>query len=90
MSRAAFEEVCRENALFEADRDDPECGYRFLADEVHAAGVGMADRTAWWICQDNRWWSVFARDGAGTRRPTRRCAMTVVQRDSTAAGSNRL
>ncbi|MEU0074791.1 transposase [Streptomyces sp. NPDC006332] len=56
---AVLEEAYRANALFDAHRDDPEFGYRFLADEARGAGAGMAERTAWRICRDNRWWSVL-------------------------------
>jgi hypothetical protein len=55
MSDAMREEAYRANALFDAHRDDPEFGYRFLADEARGAGAVMADRTAWRICRDNRW-----------------------------------
>jgi len=36
----------RMNALFDAHRDDPEFGYRFLSDEAEVAGWPMARRTA--------------------------------------------
>ncbi|MER6188112.1 hypothetical protein [Streptomyces sp. NPDC001652] len=58
---AVLEEAHRANALFDAHRDDPEFGYRFLADEARGVGALMADRTAWRICRDNRWWSVFGK-----------------------------
>ncbi|MFI9283136.1 transposase [Streptomyces sp. NPDC053076] len=58
---AVLEESYRANALFDAHRDDPEFGYRFLADEARGAGARMADRTAWRICRDNRWWSAFGK-----------------------------
>ncbi len=51
----------RANAIFDAHRDDPEFGYRFLADEARDAGVEMAERTAWRICADNGWWSRFGK-----------------------------
>jgi putative transposase len=54
-------EAYRANALFDAHRDDPEFGYRFLAEEARTAGESMAERTAWRICADNRWWSVFGK-----------------------------
>src|SRR4051812_43032509 len=34
----------RANALFDAHRDDPEFGHRFLLDEARAAGEAMAER----------------------------------------------
>ncbi|MGW7243934.1 hypothetical protein [Streptomyces sp. NPDC054804] len=36
---AVLEEAYRANALFDAHRDDPEFGYRFLADEARGAGA---------------------------------------------------
>ncbi|MFJ7063438.1 hypothetical protein ACIQVA_38300 [Streptomyces microflavus] len=85
-------EAYRANALFDAHRDDPEFGHRFLLDEARAAGEAMAERTAWRICRDNRWWSVF-----GKRRGRGRNAKVGppvhddrVKRDFTAAGPNRL
>jgi putative transposase len=39
----------------DAHRDDPEFGYRFLADEARDAGLSMADRTAWRICSSMGW-----------------------------------
>lgn len=53
------------NALFDAHRDDPEFGYRFLADEARAAGFTGCDRTMWRICSANRWWSAFGKRRRG-------------------------
>jgi putative transposase len=50
---AELEEAYRSNALFDAHRDDPEFGYRYLVDEARDAGVAMAARTAWRICSTN-------------------------------------
>ncbi|WP_328982850.1 transposase [Streptomyces mirabilis] len=61
VTTAVLEEAYRANALFDAHREDPEFGYRFLADEARDAGAVMADRTAWRICRDNSWWSVFGK-----------------------------
>ncbi|WP_326827149.1 hypothetical protein [Streptomyces sp. NBC_01751] len=55
VTEAVLEEAHRANALFDAHRDDPEFGYRLLADEARSAGAAMADRTAWRICRDNSW-----------------------------------
>ncbi|MGW3733588.1 hypothetical protein [Streptomyces sp. NPDC005148] len=65
---AEFEQASRANALFDAHREDPEFGYRFLADEARSAGAGMADRTAWRICRDNNWWSVFGKKRGRTKK----------------------
>ncbi|MEU8079251.1 IS3 family transposase [Catellatospora citrea] len=88
---AEYVEAWRANALFDAHRDDPEFGYRFLADEAAAAGLPMADRTAWKICSGRGWWSAFAkrRRGKGGKvgPPVHD---DLVRRDFTAAGPNRL
>jgi hypothetical protein len=61
VSDAELDEAYVANAVFDAHRDDPEFGYRFLADEVRQAGHQVCDRTVWRICRDNGWWSVFGR-----------------------------
>ncbi|MFD8685721.1 hypothetical protein [Streptomyces sp. NPDC059651] len=64
-----LDEAYRADALFDAHRDDPEFDQRFLADEARAAGEAMAERTAWRICRENRWWSAFGKRRAGGRMP---------------------
>ena len=61
VTAAELDEAYRANALFDAHRDDPEFGYRFLVDEAAAAGQKMAQRTAWRICSENKWWSSFGK-----------------------------
>jgi transposase InsO family protein len=56
-----LDEAYLANVLFDAHRDDPEFGYRFLADEAREAGQIVCDRTVWRICSDNSWWSVFGK-----------------------------
>ena len=58
-------EAYRANALFDAHRDDPEFGYRFLVDEAGEAGEPMAARTAWRICSDLGWFSAFGKPKRG-------------------------
>ncbi len=79
------------NAIFDAHRDDPEFGYRFLFDEVTDAGHVVSERTVWRICSDNGWWSVFG------KKPSRKRAKAgtpahddLVRRDFTAPGPNQL
>lgn len=84
-------EAHRANTLFDAHCDDPEFGHRFLRDEADAAGGPMAERTAWRICRDNRWWSTFGkkRSGAG-KRPGPPVHDHKVRRDFTAIQANEL
>ncbi|WP_142278645.1 IS3 family transposase, partial [Mycobacterium sherrisii] len=65
ITAAEHVEAHRANALFDAHRDDPEFGYRFLVEEARDAGHPMAERTAWRICADNGWWSAFGKRRRG-------------------------
>ncbi|MGW1530529.1 DDE-type integrase/transposase/recombinase, partial [Streptomyces sp. NPDC002159] len=87
---AEFQQATRANALFDAHREDPEFGYPFLADEARSAGSGMADRTAWRICRDNSWWSVFGKKRGRIKKAGPPVHDDLVRRDFTATGPNRL
>jgi putative transposase len=90
----------RANALFDAHRDDPEFGYRFLVDEAKEVGEAMAERTAWRICSELGWWSAFgkkrAKNGKKPGPPVHddRCAVVdkhgVTRHEFTAAAPNSL
>jgi transposase InsO family protein len=81
------------NAIHDAHLDDPEFGYRFLADEVRRSEehAGVSDRVVWRICRDNGWWSRF---GKPKRRkgfpPGTASHDDLVRRDFTAEAPNRL
>jgi len=92
VTAAELEEAYRANALFDAHRDDPEFGYRFLVDEARDAGEAMADRTGWRICSDNGWWSAFGKRRARGKgkKPGPPVHDDLVQRDFTADAPNRL
>ncbi|MEU8787426.1 IS3 family transposase [Streptomyces sp. NPDC048637] len=87
---AVLVEAYRANALYDAHRDDPEFGYRFLADEARGGGAGMAERTAWRICRDNRWWSVFGKKRGRGKKAGPPVHDDLVSRNFTATGPNRL
>ncbi|MGO4648065.1 DDE-type integrase/transposase/recombinase [Nocardia sp. 2YAB30] len=87
---ADLDAAYRANALFDAHRDDPEFGYRFLADEARAAGEPMADRTAWRICSQHGWWSVFGKKRSGKGRVGPPVHDDLVRRNFAAEGPNRL
>ena len=76
----------RADALFDAHRDDPGFGYRFLADEARAAGQAMVERTAWKICSGMGWWSAMSRKKRGDKggRPGPPVHDDLVRRDFTA------
>lgn len=81
----------RADAIFDAHRDDPEFGYRFLADEARDAGQMMAERTAWRICSDNGWWSTFGKRRRGKKARVGAPAHDdLVRREFTAPGPNQV
>jgi len=91
VTAAELTEAYRANALFDAHRDDPEFGYRFLLDEAADAGQVMAARTAWRICASNGWFSAFGKKparGKGKAGPP--VHDDLVQRQFTATGANEL
>ena len=81
----------RANALFDAHRDDPEFGYRFLVDEARTAGEPMAERTAWKLCSDLGWWSAFGKKrGKNGKKPGPPVHDDLVMRDFSADVPNEL
>jgi putative transposase len=78
------------NAAIEIHHDDPEFGYRFIADELHergiAAGRGRVNR----LCTLQRLWSVHSRKRGLNRRPGPPVHDDLVERQFTAEQLNRL
>lgn len=90
---AEREEAYLANAIFDAHRDDPEFGYRFLFDEVRAAGFEVCERTVWRICRDSGWWSVIVRRRGRSGKKVLTGAPAhedLVRREFTAEAPNRL
>ena len=91
VTKAEVVEAYRSNALLDAHLDDPEYGYRLLVDEAADAGEKMSERTAWRICRDNQWWSVFGKKRAKNgKRPGPPVHDDLVKRDFTADDVNEL
>jgi transposase InsO family protein len=91
VAAAELTEAYLANAIFDAHRDDPEFGYRFLADEIHAVGHQAAERTVWRICSDNGWFSVFGKKKSRRRGKVGMAAHDdLVQRQFRAAGPNKV
>jgi len=74
------------NALIDAHADDPEFGYRFLADELERAGQQVAERRVWRLCSQQRLWSSTVRKGrrGSGKTPGPAVHDDLVQRDFTA------
>jgi len=74
------------NALVDLHRDDPEFGYRFLTDELQAAGHELGERRVWRLCRDQKLWSTttkMGRKGSG-KKPGPAVHDDLVQRNFTA------
>lgn len=80
----------RANALFDARRDDPEFGSRFLVSEAHAAREVMCERTAWRICRVNQWWSAVGKTREERQAPRPSRSRGPRERDFTADDLNEL
>jgi len=91
VSDRRLDEALLANAIFDAHRDDPEFGYRFLADEARQAGHTVCDRTVWRICRDNGWWSAFGKPRSRNKgQPGTPAHDDLVRRVFTADAPNRL
>ena len=91
VTRSELVEAYRANALLDAHRDDPEFGYRFLISEAAESGEVMCERTAWRICRDNQWFSVFGKKrGKNGKRPGPPVHDDLVNRDFSADDVNEL
>ena len=78
------------NAAIDLHRDDPEFGYRFIADELNASGVTVGENRVWRLCSQQGIWSLHARKRGLSGRPGPPVHDDLVERDFSAAGLNEL
>ena len=80
------------NALVDAHRDEPEFGYRFLADELEHVGLRAGERRVWRLCRDQQLWSTTVRKGrtSSGKRPGPAVHDDLVNRDFTAQRPNQV
>ncbi len=85
-----LEDAYLTNALIDAHDDDPEFGYRFLADELERAGLGVGERRVWRLCSQQRLWSTTVRKGrrGSGKRPGPAVHDDHLQRDFSAQKPN--
>lgn len=76
------------NAIRDVHGDDPEFGYRFIADELERAGQVTNERRVWRLCRENRIWSTTTKKGRRSAAKTPGPAVhdDLVQRNFTAPG----
>jgi putative transposase len=72
------------NALVDLHADDPEFGYRFLSDELQAAGHAVGERRVWRLCRQERLWSTTTKKAGAGKRPGPAVHDDLVQRNFTA------
>ncbi len=68
VSRRDWENAHLTNAAVDAHRDDPTFGYRFIADDLGAAGHRASERRVWRLCSQQRLWSLHAKKRGLTRK----------------------
>ena len=92
VSPRELEDAYLTNALVDAYDDDPEFGYRLLADELERAGHTVGERRVWRLCSQQRLWSCTVRKGrrGSGKRPGPAVHDDLVQRDFTAPAPNRV
>jgi putative transposase len=80
------------NAIVDVHADDPEFGYRFIADELERAGQTTNERRVWRLCRENQVWSTTTRKGrrANGKTPGPAVHDDLVQRNFTAADLDRV
>ena len=91
VSNRAWAQAHQLNALVDANRADPEYGYRLLRDEAEQGGWSMSRRTAWKLASWQHIRSVIGRKQRGSgKTPGPAVADDLVKRDFTADGPNQL
>ncbi len=68
--------------------DDPEFGYRFIADELKRNGWKVSENSVQRLCQDNKIWSVTVRKGRKAHKPGPAVHDDLLERDFTASAPN--
>jgi putative transposase len=75
------------NSVVDVHADDPEFGYRFIADELERAGQATNERRVWRLCRAQRVWSTTTKKGrrGSGKSPGPAMHDDLVQRNFTAA-----
>ena len=82
VSQREWDDAHLVNAIVDVHADDPEFGYRFIADELHDAGHRVGERRVHRLCREHRIWSTTTKKGRiGKGRPGPAVHDDHVQRD---------
>jgi transposase InsO family protein len=92
ISQRDLEDAYLTNALIDAHGDDPEFGYRFLADELGRLGQAVGERRVWRLCSQQKLWSATVRKGrrGAGKTPGPAVHDDLVRRDFTAQRPNQV
>jgi transposase InsO family protein len=89
-SRRDHDDAYVTSALVDLHAEDPAFGYRFLADELAAAGHRAGERRVWRLCSQQRLWSTITEKGRKSKQPGPPVHDDLVQRNFTASRPNAL
>jgi transposase InsO family protein len=78
------------NLIIDIHAEDPNFGYRFISDEVEAAGIKASENRIQRLCSEQQVWSVHAKKKPKAGRPGPPVHDDLVERDFTATGPNEL
>ncbi len=76
------------NDIVDIHRDDPEFGYRFIADELERKGWNVSENRVQRLCQAHRIWSVHAKKRGLNRKAGPPVHDDLLDRDFTASRAN--
>ena len=76
------------SAMLDIHHDDPEFGYRFIADELERAGWTVSENRVQRLCQDNKIWSTTSKKRGLNRKAGPPVHDDLIDRDFTADGPN--
>lgn len=76
------------NAIYDIHNDDPEFGYRFIADELSGAGFDVCENRVQRLCQQEKIWSSFTKKARCAKKPGPPVRDDLIERDFTAQAPN--
>jgi hypothetical protein len=88
IGRRDLENAYLTDAAVDLYRDDPEFGYRLIADELRAAGHRVGENRVWRLCSAQRLFSVHSAKRGLNRKPGPPVHDDLLQRDFTATAPN--
>lgn len=88
ISRRDLQDAYLTNAALDLHHDDPEYGYRFIADELKAAGHRVGENRVWRLCSQQGLFSAHSKRRGRNRRAGPPVHDDLVGRDFTAEAPN--